>query len=124
MPLNYTAYTLDEVTIEEVSAYVQDYLGKQGVERRNIQRLRLTVEEMLLNVMHGCGKGIQVSIGIGKQFGRHVFNLRYNGEPFDPTQSDENTQGNEIISCCFEIPGRVGNLICSSELFVCPAACG
>ena len=98
MPLNYTAYTLDEVTIEEVSAYVQDYLSKQGVERRNIQRLRLTVEEMLLNVMHGCGKGIQVSIGIGKQFGRHVFNLRYNGEPFDPTQSDENTQGNEIMA--------------------------
>ena len=56
---------------------MQSYLTGLKLERGIIQRIRLTVEELLLNIMKGCGKGIRLSQGIGKRFGRHLQCLRY-----------------------------------------------
>ena len=67
MALSYTNYTLDEAAVEAVSAAVQAYLEKLGTERRGMLRLRLTVEELLLNILDGCGRGIPLSVGLGRQ---------------------------------------------------------
>ena len=70
MALTYKDYFLNENSVEEVSADLQAYLNKLNLERRNIQRLRLTVEALLLNIMEGCGKKIGLSVSIDRRFGR------------------------------------------------------
>lgn len=64
-------YTLDAAAVEAVSAELQAYLKKRGVDRLNVHRLRLSVEEILLNVMANCGENTRITIGIGKQYGQH-----------------------------------------------------
>ena len=69
MTLVYKEYALDEAGIVAVSADVQEYLNRQHMERLSINRIRLIAEELLLNIMEHCGRGIKVSVGLGKQFG-------------------------------------------------------
>ena len=88
MALNMKEYILDAAAVEAVSADLQAYLKQRGTDRLNIHRLRLSVEEILLNVMANCGENTRIRIGIGKQFGQHVFRMQYTGASFDPTQSD------------------------------------
>lgn len=47
------------------------------------------MEEILLNIMANYGGNPRVSVGMGKQFGRHLLRLRYTGAPYDPTKSGE-----------------------------------
>lgn len=88
MALIIKEYTLDAAAVEAVSAELQAYLKKRGVDRLNVHRLRLSVEEILLNVMANCGENTRITIGIGKQYGQHVFRMQYAGASFDPTHSD------------------------------------
>lgn len=97
MSLIYTKYALDEAAVETVSAAVQAYLHELGTERRSVQRIRLTVEELLLNILDGCGRGAEVSVGLGKQAGRHVLRLRYEGASFDPTTPAENSWADDLM---------------------------
>ena len=97
MALIYKEYTLNELAVEEISADVQNYLNRQRTERRNVQRVRLTIEELLLNILECCDKGMQISVGIGKQFGRHLFRARYESTPFDPTKSSENPWSDDMM---------------------------
>ena len=87
MPLKYQTYILDEKTIDEFSRKLQDYLLNMHMENNSIQRIRLTVEELLLNIHNAAYE--QIEIGLGKHFGRYVLNMRYKGDPFDPTKEDE-----------------------------------
>ena len=89
MALNMKEYTLDAAAVEAVSADLQAYLKTLGADRLNVHRLRLSVEEILLNVMAKCGESTRIRIGIGKQFGQHIFRMQYAGASFDPTQSGE-----------------------------------
>lgn len=87
MAIKYERLALDEAAVERISESVRDYLAAQGMERRNVLRIRLTVEELLLNVMAGCGRNVSVNWGMGRRLGRQVFCLRYAGAPLDPTKS-------------------------------------
>lgn len=89
MALSFKEYMLNEAAVEAVSEEVQAYLKRLGTERQSIQRIRLTVEEILLNIMADCGGNLRVSVGIGKQFGQHLLRLRYTGAPLDPTKIGE-----------------------------------
>ena len=89
MALTNRKMVLNEEAIELVSKNLQDYLSDLGIERRNIQRIRLTAEEMLLNIFKNRSRGTEIQVGIGKQFGRQVFQLRYAGEAYDPTKYDD-----------------------------------
>ncbi len=71
----YKEYILKESSIDMISVIVQDYLHGLNMESRSIQRIRLTVEEMLLNVLTHCGSGMKIGILLGKQYGRPVFRL-------------------------------------------------
>ncbi|MBQ1492330.1 MAG: cation:dicarboxylase symporter family transporter, partial [Blautia sp.] len=89
MALTNKKLTLNEEAIELVSKDLQDYLSNLGTERRNIHRIRLTAEEMLLNILKNYPRGTEIQVGIGKQFGQQVFQLRYAGEAYDPSKYDD-----------------------------------
>ena len=97
MKLLYKEYVLNEAAIDTVSADVQDYLNNQRTERRSVQRIRLTVEEILLNLLAHFGGGMKFSVGLGKQFGRHILRLRYEAEPFDPSKSGDNPLTDDVL---------------------------
>ena len=97
MGLVYKEYTLNEAAVDMVSADVQDYLNKLNMENRNILRIRLTVEELLLNVQEHCGKGIKISVGLGKKFGSHIFRLQYHAQPFDPSKPGANPLADDMM---------------------------
>ena len=97
MALIYKEYILNETAIETISAELQEYLNKRKTERRNVQRIRLTAEELLLNIMDRFGTGTQISIGIGKQFGQQFFRLRYETPPYDPTCDSISPWSNDLM---------------------------
>ena len=97
MRLTYREYILDAVAVDVISNDVQLYLKKLNMEGRTAQRIRLTVEELLLNILERCGSGITVSVGLGKQFGRHVLRMRYEAEPFDPSKGSENPLADDLM---------------------------
>jgi anti-sigma regulatory factor (Ser/Thr protein kinase) len=66
---------LDEKAVEEISNELQIFLNQLNMECRNILRIRLTVEELLLNIIEGCGKGLAVSVSFGKYWGRQVLRI-------------------------------------------------
>ena len=72
MALTYSEYVLDEYNVEKISAELQAYVNDLKLDKQSVQRLRLTVEDLLLNIMEGCGKGIRLSVSIGRRFGRHI----------------------------------------------------
>ena len=95
--MKYKEEILNEDAVDEISADVQTYLNGLGAESRNIQRIRLTAEEVLLNIIEHYGKDKRISVGIGKQFGRHMFRLRYEGDPFNPVNDSENPLSDYLI---------------------------
>lgn len=97
MALVYKEFTLNAASIEAVSAELQEYLNDLKMERRSIQRIRLTVEELLLNVLNCPDKCEKISVGMGRQFGRHLFRLRYAAQPFDPTKNEEGSWAEELM---------------------------
>ena len=97
MKLSYKEYTLNEAAVDAVSADVQDYLKTLNTESRSLQRIRLTVEEILLNLLDHGESRMTISVGLGRQFCRHVFRLRYEGEAFNPIKSSENLFRDDLL---------------------------
>ena len=90
MSMVFKEYALNERNIEAISAELQAYLRERNMETRNIQRIRLTAEELLLNIMGSPDGCERITVGLGRQFGRHLLRLRYEMAPFDPIKSGEN----------------------------------
>ena len=97
MKMVYNDYTLSSSAVDAISSDVQSYLGRHKVKQSNLQRIRLTVEELLLNLLEHFGEGFMISVGIGKQFGRQVLRIRYTAEPYDPTKSGENPLTEDML---------------------------
>lgn len=97
MKLTDQDFRLDGTTVDKVSEDLQRYLHGLKQERRSVQQIRLTVEELLLNLLTHYGEGMTISVGVGKRFGRHIFRLRYEAEPFDPTGESENSLSDDIL---------------------------
>ncbi|MBR4703706.1 MAG: dicarboxylate/amino acid:cation symporter [Oscillospiraceae bacterium] len=97
MALVYQEYTLDRAAVEEISAALQAHLAALGLERNSVHRLRLTAEELLLNLMSSREEGSRVSVGLGRQFGRQLFRLRYEGPPLDPTENSDDSWAGEMM---------------------------
>lgn len=87
--LNYKEYALTGSAIEEVSQDLQSYLADMGCESKQTQRIRLTVEELLLRLREKSREDLIVNIAIGKRFGKHLFQMYYGGESIDPTSFEE-----------------------------------
>ena len=104
MSLTYKEYILDEKNIDTISAELQDYLKQLTLEGRNIQRIRLIVEEILLNILGRQNKPQKLTVCLGKQFGRHILRLRYEMEPFDPTKNSETPWADDLMRSLGVLP--------------------
>lgn len=97
MSLKWTEYELNAYAIDDISEAIDQFLNGAGVERRNILRIRLTLEEMLLRVRDMKEPPQRVSLGLGKQFGKMAVSLKYEGGPFDPTEGEADNWNDRIL---------------------------
>ena len=81
-------YPMTSASVDEISEVVYNHWIEQKLKARDALRCRLSVEEVLLNVMeHGASESVQLAVG--SLFSRRSVTLRYGGAAFDPTQGSE-----------------------------------
>ena len=78
------SFILSGEGIDRVSADVNRFLEETGTERQNRIRIRLTVEEALLNIWHRFGELNMVKVTTGVKLGRPSIRIDHEGEPFNP----------------------------------------
>ena len=83
-------HTLDGPSIDSFSESLGAFLERADVERQNIIRIRLSLEEALLRMRDFYGEAQQVRVHFAKKTRRIVIQLDTEGNPFNPLSSDEN----------------------------------
>ena len=61
MSLKWQEYTLDAKAVDDISESIKSFLESLNMERRNVLRIRLTMEELLLR-LHDRSDGPQPSV--------------------------------------------------------------
>lgn len=97
MSLHWEEYELSANAVDDISEAIDQFLKTAGVERRNILRIRLTMEEILLRIRDMNEPPRHVRLGLGKQFGRMTVSLKYEGDPFDPTEGEAESWNDKIL---------------------------
>lgn len=87
--LNVKSYRLTPEAVDAVSDSVQAFLTQLGTERKNILRMTLTLEDILLKWKAHFGESTEFTLSTGRRFGRTHITLTLPGEPFDPTAADD-----------------------------------
>lgn len=85
-------YILNEESIDQMAAKVEEFLYSLGMERANVLGIRLSMEEALLRWHdHFSAKGEEprVKFYSGKSFFRPVINIELKGEEVDPLQASD-----------------------------------
>lgn len=98
MAYYFKQYDLTNASIDRISGAVQDYMVHIGAERLTVQRVRLTVEELLLHIREHEGEGTRVHVTVGKRFGQHVFRMFYRGEAYNPVETTGNEWNERIMA--------------------------
>lgn len=98
MSLQWLEYRLDAKAVDDISEKIRVYLEDLSVERRNILRIRLTMEELLLRICDMQEKPAHISLGLGKQYGKPTVCLKYEGDPFDPTNGESENWNDRILA--------------------------
>ncbi|MBR5088252.1 MAG: hypothetical protein IK093_02360, partial [Ruminiclostridium sp.] len=98
MSISYKEYKLNAETIEEILQETEKYCSKLNTEQRQILRVRLTLDELLLTLTERYGNGASASIGAGKSHGRQIVRLQYAGDPFDPTEKADDEWSGQIMA--------------------------
>ena len=86
-------FTLKATDIDKVSDAVQAFLQNAKTEKRNILRLRLTVEHLLLTWREAFGDDTPITLSTGSRFGRPYITLELKGESVDPLTDSEDDFG-------------------------------
>ena len=97
MSLKWKQYELNAKAVDDISETIDQFLKSTGAERRNILRIRLTMEELLLRILDSKEPPHLAELGLGKQFGRTVVRLRYTGVAFDPTEGESENWNDRIL---------------------------
>ncbi len=84
-----TKFALKSQYIDLVSEKVQTFLETVGMERRNILRLRLSIEDILIKWQSKFGEEAVFSFIIGSQFTKPYIHLELKGEKYDPLEEDD-----------------------------------
>ena len=75
--------------VDKASNTIHKWLRAAGIPRRDIVRIRLTMEEVLSSICeHMEGRAqeeVQAEMSLRKRFGEWRIYVRYGGEQFDPT---------------------------------------
>lgn len=86
-------YPLTNASIDEISEQVVLFLTDLKTEPKNLLRIRLSVEELLLDWQDRFSSEALCRVKLGKQFGRPFIQLEVKGEPFDPFSQDTEDYG-------------------------------
>lgn len=83
-------FRITAVGIDTVAEKIECYLTALKMERKNMLRIRLSIEEILLKWRERFGENVSCVMRVGTQFGRPRISLEMPGERYDPLeQSDE-----------------------------------
>lgn len=83
-------YILDNKTIDEISEETERFLNDIKMEGKNLLRIRLLVEDLLLEWQEKFGREAECQIKMGKRFGRPYIQMELEGDTFNPL--DKNTE--------------------------------
>ncbi|MBO6000001.1 MAG: cation:dicarboxylase symporter family transporter [Lachnospiraceae bacterium] len=81
---------LDRAGVDEASDSIRRWLEEKGIGHRDISRIRLTVEEMLLNICDHSQGDIRAELSLSRHFGTEQLCIRYGGGRFDPRKPADN----------------------------------
>lgn len=76
---------LGRADIDTAAGRIERFLTEEGIARRDVLRLRLTMEELLLRIRDARGRNTPCVLALGKRLGRVHIQLRYPGAAYDPT---------------------------------------
>lgn len=97
---------LDPQGVDDAAGAIQEWLTAAGAKRRDMLRIRLTMEEMLAKICENGAEGLRGELRFTRFLGAGHLTLRYGGERYDPTRTAED--GMEELSA--EILARTGFL--------------
>ena len=89
MTVKTTIIPLDPEGVDRIAEEIQTFFEEQGLSRREVLRIRLTMETMLLRLLAWEERPKTVSLSLGKRFRRPTVLLRYDGGAFDPSVTAE-----------------------------------
>lgn len=87
MQFQFTASSIDEVADK-----IDGYLTELKMERRNRLRIRLSMEEILLQWREHFGEEATCTLKFAARFGRPQLSLEVEGEAFDPLSQEGGTE--------------------------------
>lgn len=80
----------DVAEIRRVNAALADFLGEEGAPDRVINRVRLVIEELVVNVVryaYDDQKAHRIDVDVRTEPRRVVVTVEDDGKPFDPSQA-------------------------------------
>ncbi len=81
---------LDRQGVDEAAGRIQDWLTEAGAKRRDVLRIRLTMEELLMKIGESGSEARRAELSLARRLGTVRLRVRYGGEKFDPTRSADN----------------------------------
>lgn len=88
-----TGIILNPAGIDEASETVSAWLRDAGAERTDIIRIRLTIEDILLNISDHTEETIRAELSFFHRFGADQIRIRYGGDRFDPLTPEDQEIG-------------------------------
>ena len=81
---------LNKAGVDEASETVSGWLEEAGIKKRDIFRIRLSIEEILLEICSGVKENIRAEVSFYRHFGAQLLRVRFGGGRFDPGKPADN----------------------------------
>lgn len=81
---------LDRAGVDDISETIGLWLQEAGADRRNVIRIRMIMEDLLVNVCENAEKEVQAELSLLKGLGSYLLRIRYDGKRYDPSKPAEN----------------------------------
>ena len=81
-------YSLKGKDIDRISEKIQEFLRKLDMESKNITRIRLSMEDILLDMRERFGEDVSCILIMGKQWGQPFIRMEVQGERFNPLEHE------------------------------------
>ena len=86
-------YFLTNESVDEISETVSEFLKTLNTEPKNLLRIRLAIEEILLCWQERFSEQVICKIKMGHQFRRPFIQLEIEGEAYNPLNSNSDEYG-------------------------------
>lgn len=86
-------YSLSNEGVDQISSEISSYLTEMAMNHKDILRVRLMMEELLLQYQERIGREQKVLLFCGKRRFRYCVRLVLEGESFDPFSDEVESRG-------------------------------